>query len=258
MSIDSLINSVKANNIIGQTFIELATVKSTNSYAIDQIQANLAAHGTTYFAWEQTAGRGQRGKEWNSVAGENITVSIVIDPKICCVNQHFALSEAIALACCQFFNTYTNGDCTIKWPNDIYWNDRKAGGILIENIYRGQQWQWAIVGIGLNVNQTSFPDFGNKKGVSLKQITGNNYPIISLTKELCKYINFYINILFSGNHEIHREYNNKLYKKNEVATLAINDQILDYTIVGVSENGELLIENQGESKAVTWGNITWV
>ncbi len=258
MHIDDLINATETNHLIGQTFIELATVNSTNSYAIDQIQANLAAHGNAYFAFEQTAGRGQRGKEWNSSIGENIVLSITLAPNIAGINNLFELSQTIALACCSFFNKYTNGDCTIKWPNDIYWNDRKAGGILIENIYRGQQWQWAIIGIGLNINQTHFPDFGSKKAVSLKQITGINYPIIGAAKELCNYINYFINVLISQPSSIHQTYINCLYKKNQFTKLLLEEKVLYCEIIGVSTTGELLVKHNEEIKALAWGSVTWI
>ena len=73
---------------------------------------------------------------------------------------------------------------SIKWPNDLYWRDRKAGGILVENIFRGSTWEWSIVGIGLNINQVKFPE-NLTNPVSFRQITGKTFQVLELSKELC-------------------------------------------------------------------------
>ena len=87
------------------------------------------------------------------------------------------------LGCLDFFSKYIKENVKIKWPNDIFINDRKAGGILIENVIKGNLWQWAVIGIGLNINQENF-EKENLKAISLKQITGKNYDVIELAKEL--------------------------------------------------------------------------
>jgi BirA family biotin operon repressor/biotin-[acetyl-CoA-carboxylase] ligase len=94
-------------------------------------------------------------------------------------------SAAITLGARTFFDAYTNGDTQIKRPNDIYWRDRKAGGILIENQLKGKEWTWTVIGIGININQTVFsPEAPNP--VSLKQITGRDWDILSLQEALSK------------------------------------------------------------------------
>src|SRR6202012_5219150 len=96
--------------------------------------AGMAPHGTLVFAHDQWAGKGQRGRSWNSNPGANIVLSAVLEPVVLPLQQAFGLSVAVALACRDFFSSYAGSDVTtIKWPNDLYWNDRKAGGILIEN-----------------------------------------------------------------------------------------------------------------------------
>jgi BirA family biotin operon repressor/biotin-[acetyl-CoA-carboxylase] ligase len=174
---------------IGHSFHELDTIDSTNSYAMQKVQEKLAEHGTVYFAQHQTSGKGTRGKGWEAKSGENITISMVIDVKFLAIHQQFFFSAAIALAVFDFFFKYAGEGCSIKWPNDIYFNDSKAAGILIENSIQGNQWQWAIVGIGININQT---DFGNDapNAISLAQITGAQFDIITLAKELCNYVKY--------------------------------------------------------------------
>ncbi len=176
-------------NILGAPLVELSTIDSTNIYAMAQIKEGLAKSGSCYRADFQTQGKGQHGRVWESSAGQNLLCTYILELKQLdstkkWVPEHqIGFSAAIALGIRDFYDALTNGDTKIKRPNDIYWRDRKAGGILIENLVRGTEWTWAVVGIGINVNQTQFsPDAPNP--VSLKQITGRDWDIRSLQKEL--------------------------------------------------------------------------
>jgi len=257
LSLNNINNNPNKNNIIGDPFIELKKVDSTNSYAIEQVQANLAQHGFAYFAHQQTAGKGQRGKEWTSEPMCNIILSVVIDTSFILINNQFALSVCIALACKDFLNRYTNEEIKIKWPNDLYWRDRKAAGILIENIIRGHEWSWAIVGIGMNINQTEFP-LTLKNPVSLTQITNASYNTPQLAKELCNCIEaFYQQLKSNGAKEQLVEYNKHLYKLNERATLKKESILLECSIKGVNAFGELLI-SESIYDTFKFGEVEWV
>src|SRR5215210_6618050 len=142
---------------IGHFFSTLPSVDSTNNYAMAQVHAGLARHGFVYSTLQQTAGKGQRGKTWSTDSGSNITLSVVLEPSGLNYAKQFFLSAAVALACLDFTRIYAGEKTKIKWPNDIYWSDRKAGGILIENVLKGEEWKHSIVGIGININQTLFP-----------------------------------------------------------------------------------------------------
>ena len=139
-----------------EMFTVLDTVDSTNNYAMAQAHAGLAIHGSAWFAKEQTAGKGQRGKQWESRRGENIAISIVFMPTGLRPDQLFMLSVAVSLGCYDFFTAAAGNKTSVKWPNDIFWGDRKAGGILIENIIQGNTWKYAVIGIGININQIEF------------------------------------------------------------------------------------------------------
>ncbi len=178
-------------NILGAPLIELSTIDSTNIYAMAQIKEGLAKSGSCYRADFQTQGKGQHGRVWESSKGQNLLCTYILELKQLDSTKKWApehqigFSAAIALGIRGFYDALTNGDTKIKRPNDIYWRDRKAGGILIENIVRGTEWTWAVVGIGINVNQTQFsPDAPNP--VSLKQITGREWDIRSLQEALSK------------------------------------------------------------------------
>jgi len=228
-----------AKNKIGQPFVQFETINSTNSYAIDSLQANLAAHGTAYFAHHQTAGKGQRGKEWITDPTSNIILSVVVDSTSIGMHQQFKLSVAVALACYDFFSQYAGDETSIKWPNDIYWRDRKAAGILIENIVKGNVWQWAVVGIGMNINQTAFGEKA-KNPVSLKQITGKQFDTVELAKELCDCLEKrYQQLLVTDFSTLLDEYNQQLYKAGQVVKLKKDTATFNCTIKQVNVNGQL-------------------
>ena len=179
------------NVILGAPLIELSTIDSTNIYAMAQIKAGLAKTGSCFRADYQTHGKGQHGRVWESSKGQNILCSYILELKKLDAlkkwtpTDQIGFSAAIALGIRAFFDAHTNGDTKIKRPNDIYWRDRKAGGILIENLLKGTEWTWAVVGIGININQTVFsPEAPNP--VSLKQITGRDWDILSLQEALSK------------------------------------------------------------------------
>ena len=235
----------------------LDKVDSTNNYAMGQIHAGLATHGQVYFALHQFAGKGQRGKIWNAVPGENITISIILSPDFL-NNQHpFLLSAAVALSCIDFFDHLGLSELTIKWPNDIYWRDRKAGGILIENLYRANEWNYAVVGIGLNINQTSFVNLENVP-VSLKQITGSDHDTIALAKELCVKLNLRYDQLCKGSGaEMLEEYNSLLYERGKIAKLKKGNIVFETTIDHVSISGELYTRDSME-RIFSFGEVEWL
>lgn len=248
---------MRPENPIGEPFFELCEVDSTNNYAMRQVQAQMAVHGFAWFAAYQNAGKGQRGKAWNAVRGENITLSVVTEPTFLSVDNQFLLNATVALACFDFFSKYALAETSIKWPNDIYWKDRKAGGILIENIIQGKEWKFAIVGTGININQTFFPEH-LPNPVSLKQITGKTFDVINLVKELCNHLETRWKQLRNRKHDqLLQEYEQHLYKLQKKAIFKKDNEIIHAVITGVKENGELLVDT-GEQTAFTHGSIEWL
>lgn len=221
-----------------------------------QIQAGLATHGTTWFALEQTAGKGQRGKSWLTTPNQNIMLSVVITPRLLPARQ-FWLSASVALACYDFYKKYAGDETRIKWPNDLYWRDRKAGGILIENVFRGADWLYAVVGIGININQVAF-DPALPNPVSLKQITGKNFEPTEMGRELCQALeNRYQALLAGGIEAIMQEYQQVLYKLHQPVTLKKGAVSFETTIMGVSDTGQLLTKDVME-RAFDFGEVEMV
>jgi len=174
--------------------IELESVDSTNNYAMARIHEGMACDGMAFITQNQWGGKGQRGKNWLSQPGQNLTMSIVLEPGRLILTQQFLFSAAIALGILKLVKSLKKGKWSIKWPNDIYWNDRKAAGILIENVILGQYWPYSVVGIGVNLNQETFPpEIPN--AVSLKNITGKNYEPVPLAREVVTIVQSQIAIL---------------------------------------------------------------
>lgn len=240
---------------IGQPFIELLTVDSTNNYAMGMVHAGMAQHGTAVFAHHQTKGRGQRGRQWVSDEKTNIALSLIIEPGLA-PSELFLLSMTVATAVVQFFNHFTQNDCSVKWPNDLYWRDRKAGGILIENVLQAQDWRYAIAGIGININQTVFPGL-EQKAVSLRQITGREWDPVVLAGALCAEVEQQFRLLHENKSAIIDTFLQHLYKRGEWVRLKKGSRVFDAVVKGVSNCGELIVQHATEERFAV-GEVEWV
>jgi birA, biotin-[acetyl-CoA-carboxylase] ligase region len=220
------------------------------------LHEGMAQHGLVVFTHHQQKGKGQRNKEWISGKNMNIALSAVIEPTELLSPQLFLLSMSIATAAARLFKSYVQDDVCIKWPNDVYWRDRKAGGILIENIIKGNNWKYAVAGIGLNINQTDFGEL-NARAVSLKQITGKSYDPLLLARELCSCINEVCLNLFNDRTAIVSQYRKLLYKKNERVKLKKDNRVFEATIKDVTITGRLVVETSVEEE-FSVGEIEWV
>ncbi|MGM9838422.1 MAG: biotin--[acetyl-CoA-carboxylase] ligase [Paludibacteraceae bacterium] len=132
----------------------------------------------TLYAGYQTAGRGQSGNGWESERGQNLLFSFALREPPVAIEQQFVLTMLVALAMHRTLLPYLpaadRDALSIKWPNDIYYKDKKIAGILVENTLQGARIAYSIVGIGLNVNQSAWrSDAPNP--LSLRQITGKQY-----------------------------------------------------------------------------------
>lgn len=242
----------------GGLFNILGSVDSTNNYAMAIVHEGMAIHGMAWYANEQTAGKGQRGKQWQSQPGSNIILSIALQPGPVFASNPFYLSALAAIGCIEFLQKISSEKFYIKWPNDLYWRDRKTGGILIENNYSGSNWNWAVLGIGLNVNQKEFAS-GLQQATSLAQITGKeNLDPLVLAQELSTYILKKYNAAEqSGFHLLLQQYNNLLYKKDKTVRLKKENAVFSTTIKGVNKFGQLLTEDSLQ-RSFNFGEVQWM
>lgn len=236
-----------------------------------------APHLFTIRAGFQTAGRGQMGNGWESAAGQNLLFSTLIRPDNLPASQQFDLSMAVSLTLYQTvfrqLPPSAQTPLTIKWPNDLYWQDKKLAGILIENIIQGHCIERAIAGIGLNVNQLAFSSAPNP--VSLSQITGREYDLESLLNAFLTELPAF---LARPSDTLRQEYLNRLYRREgfhpyqerEVSVLptdnispaqaATNDHpIFQAEIVGISPFGEInLRDSDGQQHLYHYKQVRYV
>ena len=240
-----------------------------------QINEGLAKDGMAWFSNFQTAGKGQRGKAWVGNPDENIALTIAFESLSIFQNSPFLFNALISLEIRSFLQNIINESILeregkennaqteqidknvhIKWPNDLWVNDRKAGGVLIENKYRGNNWNWAVVGIGINVNQILFSE-DLKMATSLKQITQKNYNPEYLARRLHQKIaESIIQIDDSAFKNLMSEYNYHLYKRGSVVKFKKENTFFESTVVGVNEKGFLLTQDEME-REFQFGEIEW-
>jgi BirA family biotin operon repressor/biotin-[acetyl-CoA-carboxylase] ligase len=241
---------------IGHPFIELEAVDSTNNYAMGKVHAGLASHGTAVFALQQTAGKGQRGKSWISEPGRNILLSIVLEPVSADPAKQFPLSAAIALGCVDLLKSF-EPHFLIKWPNDIYWRDRKAGGILIESICRGNECQYVVAGMGININQQEFPVAAGNP-VSLAEISGQSHDPAILASGLCRALDLrYRQLEEYGSLVVLEEYNLHLYKRKGWTRLKLGKDIISTRVESVSGDG-FLHTSDSMTRRFYSGEVEWL
>jgi len=238
-------------------FYILDAVDSTNNYAMAKVHEGMATHGDGWYARSQTSGKGQRGKNWESARDQNIVLSIAIKPAPCFRAKPFCLSAYIALCCSSFIEKITGTRVQIKWPNDLYINDRKAGGILIENLFSGSEWKWAVVGIGINVNQDEISQKVSG-AIALKEITDQTLAPAELSRQLHQEIlEGYEAITESNVISMISAYNQRLFKKNETVQLRHNRAVFATTVKSVTEMGELVTEDVMERR-FEFGTVEWL
>jgi BirA family biotin operon repressor/biotin-[acetyl-CoA-carboxylase] ligase len=219
------------------------------------IDGNTATHGLAILAGEQTQGKGQRGRVWASEPGQNLLLSIIVTPTVGLTAQ-FSFNAMICVAITNVLQKLCAGcRLAIKWPNDIIVNDKKAGGILIENVVRGNVWTHAIIGIGINVLQTDFD--GLPHATSLKIASGLNHNLEELALLLRSQI---LQALSVGPAGVLEKYNALLYKRGELQlfTGGLDDRV-EARIAKACTDGTLEVQHaDGSIQHLKHGVLTWV
>lgn len=231
--------------MIGQKIIHLDTVDSTNNYTANLQKEGKIQHGTVILADEQSAGRGQRGASWTSSAGENLLLSIYLAPDNLSVVDQPALTHFISLSLIDFLRKIGISG-KIKWPNDIYVNDQKIAGILIENSIRLSRISETIIGVGLNVNQTVFDGVN---ATSIKIQSDQHYPLNDVLFSWIQEMNILWAELSKGNLEMLKSrYKQELYLLNQPAIYSDVTGEFEGIVRDVDDNGYLILEKDTERK----------
>ncbi len=193
------------------------------------------------YADEQTAGRGQKGNSWESEAGKNIIFSLLCHPSFVSPAHQFILSQCIALAIAETLGEYTD-DITVKWPNDIYWKNKKISGTLIECDLQGSRISNCIIGSGININQTVFlSDAPNP--VSLKMITGKDYDTLSVLQQVIDRFQHYYSLAREGKDTtIAETYMRNLYRRNCFHKYEDTTGVFTAQIHSIEPSGHLVLQ----------------
>lgn len=195
--------------------------------------------GTVLITDHQTQGRGQRGNTWESGKSENLTFSILLRPRFLAVRDQFRLSMATALGITEGLAAFVPQGLSVKWPNDLMWNDRKVGGILIENQSQGPQLTTSITGIGVNVNQQRFTHAG---AGSLIQASGCTLELNEVFQQILGAIEARYLQLRSGGHVVIRnDYHEALFRRGVAQVFESEGKTFKGMIQGVDEVGRLRI-----------------
>ncbi|MCP4439082.1 MAG: biotin--[acetyl-CoA-carboxylase] ligase [Aureispira sp.] len=247
---------------IGKVAIHLESIDSTNRYANEMISKSSPIEGTVIYADEQVAGRGQIGSKWSSSPCQNITMSIVLRPNFLEARKQFLLNQAIALGIWDMLAQHIDApsQVSIKWPNDIYINAKKIGGVLIENRLKGSFIDYSIIGIGLNINQTLFdPKIPNPTSLALTN--SKNYDLKLLIEQLCSTIEQrYLQLRSKQYTKLKEDYLSQLYLYQQAAAYYIpkNDTKVKGIISGISDQGHLLVKIDQEEQAFSLKEIKFL
>lgn len=220
------------------------------------------AEFTTVVAEFQTAGKGQRGNTWEAEEGKNLLFSFVLYPTFLEARRQFILSQIVSLAIKEELSRWSD-EITIKWPNDIYWKDRKICGILIENDLAGHHIARTISGIGININQELFrSDAPNP--VSLKQITGQEHDRSSILAHILRRVEIYYNSLRTEepniySAEIAARYARSLYRRRGLHPYEDGNGKFLARLLRVEQDGRLILEDEsGRERQYLFKEVQYV
>ncbi|WP_161888933.1 biotin--[acetyl-CoA-carboxylase] ligase [Pontibacter russatus] len=225
---------------VGQQLYFLPVCGSTNAEAHLLLIKNEATEGCTIVAGHQTQGRGQRGNTWEAEPGKNVTLSVILFPSFLAARRQFYLNMAVSLAALDLLREQGLTGAQVKWPNDLYFQDKKLGGILIENSVNGHRLQHSIVGIGLNVNQLRFE---SPTATSMACAAGAALEVETVTVRLLELLEKrYLQLRSGQASELRHAYLQALYRYQEVHAYSIDGRQVRAQLVGVDEEGRLALE----------------
>lgn len=246
------------NNTESPQIIHLREVVSTNTSLRERVGQRELPEGSVVWADVQTAGRGQMGNSWESEWGKNLTFSTVLYPHILPANKQFLISQITALSVQETLLQHTD-EITVKWPNDIYWQDKKICGMLIENDIAGRDIYCSIIGIGINLNQEVF--IGNAPNpVSLKQITGQDYDREEILDQfLSRFYHYYLLLLQEEEAEIRRLYAHALYRREGFHPYEDATGRFEAMIASIEPTGHLILQlHDGTTRQYAFKEVSFL
>ena len=221
-------------------YIHLKQIDSTNAY-LQRQQSEADIRNWVIYADEQTAGKGMGNNGWESEVGKNLTFSLALDVSFLPAERQFLLSEAVALGLIQILDDLLPAEkLHIKWPNDIFYENHKLAGILINSTIKANRMDVSIIGIGLNVNQMQFKDWPTHP-ISLKQITGEEYDLQPLLEKIVECLYNKVEILKATPTAIEEAYLQRLYRYHTWAEYEVDGNVMRLFMTGIDAFGRLML-----------------
>ena len=233
------------------------TLESTNQYLQNLLNEGIDIVDNIVVTDYQTSGKGQGKNVWESEDGKNLLFSIALDMSFLKAENQFILTQIVSVTMINVLKNYLPEESLfIKWPNDIYFNDKKIAGILIKNEIKGMMMGTSIIGIGLNVNQTSFDD-NLPNPISMKMITGKDFDL----DELLSAISYQLSAIsqqstVNGQQQIFNfqfstfNYTNKLYRYKQWASYEHEGSVKEMMIIGYDQFGRLILKEKNDREVV--------
>lgn len=229
-----------------QHIIRIQSVDSSNDEAWRRIKNGQGLDGQIIQTAFQTAGKGQSGAFWESESGKNLLFSCIWKPDYVSPSDQFMLTKTISLAIRESISRLLpHKNVQIKWPNDIYAENGKIAGILIENAITGNKIEYCTAGIGININQTEFrSDAPNP--VSCKQITGKTFELDECLEVVRNSINSWL-LMLKNNHSqaIDASYLKYLLGYNQILSFQHSSRQFEARICGVNRYGRIMLDEDG-------------
>jgi len=232
---------------------------STNEEALRLISDEKAGEGMVLRAHEQTRGRGTGENSWESEPGKNLTFSVILQPRFLEPSRQFALTEMISLALfdvteCRFGCEFLH----IKWPNDLYFNNKKLAGVLVQNRIKANQLDFSVIGVGLNVNQKKFfSDAPNP--ASLIHFSKKEESLSCLLDEILEQLGYYYEKIKADTKSLDDLYLQKLYRMGEWAKYSDEAGIFMAKITGINRYGQLLMtDRQGNLRVYGFKEVKFL
>lgn len=231
---------------LGKNLLFMPECHSTNSWALELCQQSCPPEGTVVITNQQLSGRGQRGNSWESEPGMNLTFSLILKPTFLAIKDQFMLSIVTSLAVRDYLAELLKKSVQIKWPNDIIVNEFKICGILIENHLVGGRVCNSVVGVGLNVNQTSF---ASRKATSIAMVEKSTYNLQNVLERLLSVFEArYLQLRHNNIAMLRDDYLAHLYRRHVISSFTAMGKEFKGEISGIDEQGKLQVLIDGKKK----------
>ncbi len=221
--------------------IKCANIDSTNVYAKALMSKEHLEEGTTVWAMNQFAGKGLGNNRWYCAESKSLAFSMIFYPVFLDLDHQFTVSMAVSLGVIDFLHQYS-ANIAIKWPNDIYYTNKKLGGILIENLIKGNRMKYSIVGVGLNIKNIDFPA-KLPNPISLESFVNKKLVLEYILKGVCNAIIKRYEALKKGSYTFIKEaYLQHLMGYNEEKMYKYKDIVFPARVIDVEMNGHIVLK----------------